>query len=306
MKALTTRSLALAVGIQGVKGLSEENPLEENTVYSNRYPEVPVIEWNAHIFSPDTVKFPFHKKASYQPDVSNQPKDPLAAYLQRLEEEGIDLAVIVHPEPYGDDHSLVLDCLQREPDRLRGTSLFYPKDPEAPRKLAELVKKEPRIVSTRFHAHRGKENYLDSFADKGVRALWKAAVDLDLIVELHIGPDYALQAAQAIRAYPGTKVLIDHLAEPHLGSAVEFAHVLDLAQFPDVYMKLSGLNHFAEDAPLYESAFPFTKRVIQEFGPEQLVWGSGTPKIVDAHMQGFSSEDIKKVKGGNLHRMLKW
>lgn len=271
-----------------------------------RYPKVPVIEWNAHIFSPDTGTFPFHPKASYQPDVSKQPREPLGAYLQRLDEEGIDLAVIVHPEPYGDDHSLVLDCLKKEPNRLRGTSLFYPKDPDAPKKLAELVKMEPRIVSTRFHAHRGKENYLDSFADKGVRALWKAAVDLDLVVELHIGPDYALQAADAIRAFPGTKVLIDHLAEPHLGSAVEFANILELAQYPDVYMKLSGLNHFADDAPLYESAFPFTKRVIQEFGPDQLVWGSGTPKIVDAHMQGFSTAEIQKVKGGNLHRLLKW
>jgi L-fuconolactonase len=66
--------------------------------------------------------------------VSVQPADPLAAYLNRMSAEGIDRAVIVHPEPYGDDHLLILDCLQREPDRLRGTSLFYPRDPEAPLK----------------------------------------------------------------------------------------------------------------------------------------------------------------------------
>ena len=33
-------------------------------------------------------------------------------------------------------------------------------------KLEELVAQEPRIVSTRFHAHRGKEMYLESFADE--------------------------------------------------------------------------------------------------------------------------------------------
>src|SRR5690606_4392075 len=208
--------------------------------------------------------------------------------------------------PYGDDHSLLVDCLQREPERLRGTSLFYPKDPKAPQKLAELVKREPRIIATRFHAHRGKETYLDSFADEGVRALWKTAVDLGLFIELHIGPDYAMQAAEAIRAFPGTKVLIDHLAEPHMGTGVEFAHVLELSNLPDVYMKLSGLNHFAEDSPLYESALPFTRRVIEEFGPEKMVWGSGTPKIVDAHMKGYSQKDISRVKGGNLRRLLNW
>ena len=265
-----------------------------------------VIEWNAHIFSPDTQRYPFHPKATYQPDVSEQPDDPLAAYLRRLEEEGIDRAVIVHPEPYGDDHSLILDCLQQEPERLRGTSLFYPKDPKAPQKLAELVQREPHIVSTRFHAHRGKETYLDTFADAGVRALWKKAVDLGLVIELHIGPSYAQQASEAIRAFPGSTVLIDHLAEPHLGNAVEYAHILELAQLPEVYMKLSGLNHFAEDAPLYTSARPFTRQVIQAFGPERMVWGSGTPAIVDAHLADYSDAERSQVKGENLRRLLHW
>ncbi|MDF9796960.1 putative TIM-barrel fold metal-dependent hydrolase [Catalinimonas alkaloidigena] len=162
-----------------------------------------VIEWNAHIFSPDLKRYPFHPKATYQPDVSQQPEDPLAAYMSRLDEEGIDKAVIVHPEPYGDDHSLMLDCLKREPDRLRGTSLFYPKDPDAPQKLAALVKLEPHIISTRFHAHRGKENYLDSFADSGVRALWKQAVDLGLIIELHIRAKLCEAGRRCDKSFPG-------------------------------------------------------------------------------------------------------
>ena len=265
-----------------------------------------IIEWNAHIFSPNIQKYPFHSQATYQPDISEQAEDPLAAYFQRLDDEGIDRAVIVHPEPYGDDHSLILDCLQKQPMRLRGTSLFYPRDPSAPKKLADLVQKEPKIVSTRFHAHKGKETYLDSFADPGVRALWKQAFELDLIIELHIGPDYALQAAEVIKAFPGCKILIDHLAEPHLGTAVEFAHVLELAKLPNVYMKLSGLNHFADDGPLYQSALPFTTRVVEAFGPDRMVWGSGSPALVDAHMQNYSEADRAKVKGGNLQRILNW
>ena len=263
-----------------------------------------IVEWNTHIFSPDQESYPLHPQAAYKPDVSKQPADPLGAYLQRMEEERIDRAVVVHPEPYGDDHRLVLACLQREPERLRGTSLFYPKDADAPRKLEELVAQQPNIVATRFHAHRGKEMYLDSFADQGVRALWEKAVELGLIIELHIGPDHAEQVGELLRAYPETTALIDHLAEPHMGTAVEFAHVLELAKFNRVYMKLSGLNHFAQDGPLYECAKPFTRRVIEAFGPEQMVWGSGTPAIVDAHMEGYSEEERAKVKGENLTGLL--
>jgi len=265
-----------------------------------------IIEWNVHMFSADVKRYPFHAQASYRPAPDSLEDDPLAGYQKRMLEVGIDRAVLVQPEPYGDDHSLLLACLQRDPQRLKGTSLFYPKDPRAPEKLAALVRREPRIVSTRFHAHRGKEEYLDSFADPGVRALWKAAADLGLVVELHIGPDYAEQAADAIRAFPNTPVLIDHLAEPHMGDAVEFAHVLELSKLSNVYMKLSGLSHFAQDEPLFLSAQPFTRWVVDAFGPDRLVWGEGTPKVVDAHLSEYSETDRRKVKGETLARLLNW
>jgi len=263
-----------------------------------------IIEWNTHIFSADVERYPFHERAVYTPSPDSLLPDPLDDYKQRMEQEGIERAVLVHPEPYGDDHRLVLDCIEQEPDLFRITSLFYPKDEDAPQCLEELVQQQPKVVSTRFHAHLGKETYLDSFADKGVRALWQKAVELGLIVELHIGPNYARQVAEALRDFPETVALIDHMAEPHMGNAVDFADVLELAKFEKVYMKLSGLNHFAQDAPFYESVRPFTQRVIEAFGPDQLVWGSGSPGIVDIHMEGYSEEDKDKVKGGNLAALL--
>lgn len=265
-----------------------------------------IVEWNHHVFSPDTDAYPLHERAAYRPDMSRHPSDPLGVYLQHMQAEGIDRAVIVHPEPYGDDHRMVLDCLAREPGILRGTSLFFPRDADAPDRLADLVAQQPKIISTRFHAHRGKEMYLDSFADRGVRALWEKAVKLGLIIELHIGPNYAAQVAQVLRDIPESVVLIDHLAEPHMGSGVEFADVLELASFDRVYMKLSALSHFAQDAPLYESARAFTRRVIAAFGPNRLVWGGDTPAIVDAHMPEYSAEERARVKGLNLIDILKW
>lgn len=256
------------------------------------------------MFSQDTATYPFHAQATYQPKESDRSADPLADYMQHMQNEGIDRAILVHPEPYGDDHSLVLDCLQREPDLFWGTSLFYPKDPDGPEKLHALVKKQPKIISTRFHAHRTSSSYLDSFDDAGVRALWAAAAELGLIVELHIGPNYAAQTATLIQSHPDTLVLIDHLAEPHMGNAVEYADVLALSRFDNVYMKLSGLNHFADDAPLYPSAKDFTQLVVDAFGADRMVWGSGSPRIVDLHLEHLSAADRDKVKGGNLEALL--
>jgi L-fuconolactonase len=267
-----------------------------------------IVDWGAHMFSRDQRRFPYHPQATYTPDDSALLDDPLAAYLDYMRREGIDHAVLVQPEPYGDDHGLLLECLAGEPERLRGASLFYPKDPDAPRKLAELVGHpegtRPRIVAVRFHAHRGKETYLNSFADDGVRALWRAAAELGLMVELHIGPNYAADAATAIAAYPSVPVLVDHLAEPHMGSAVEYAEVLGLARFANVYMKISGLRHISDDAPLYLDIMRFTRLVADAFGPQRLVWGNDAPQIVDAQLEHFSVAERAGVKGGNLAALL--
>ena len=266
----------------------------------------PVIEWNAHLFSSDTARYPFHPRAAYTPNPATLSPDPLATYRERMQAEGIDRAVIVHPEPYGDDHRLVLECLRREPDLLRGTCLFYPDDPQAVAKLRALVRQEPHVVALRFHAHRGKTQYLSSFDDAGVRAQWDAAEELGLIVELHIGPDFAAQAEARIREHPRVPVLIDHLAEQKLGTPAQFADVLALARYEQVYMKLSGLNHFATDGPLYPSARRFTRLVADAFGPQHLVWGSGTPGIVDAHLEHWGAPERAAVKGATLARLLRW
>lgn len=263
-----------------------------------------IVEWNVHMFSADTERYPWHPRAKYVP--KNLEADPLAVYFERMRTEGIDAAVLVHPEPYGDDHRLVRDCLARDRERFRITSLFYPDDADAPAKLAALAAEEPLMVSTRFHAVRGSRSYFESFADAGVRAIWDKAAALGLIVELHIGPNYAAQAAELIAAYPETHVLIDHLAEPKGGTDEEYIDVLALAEHKNVMMKLSGLPHFATDGPLYASALPLTERVIAAFSPDRMVWGDGTPAIVDAHMRGYSDADRAKVKGDNLAKLLKF
>ena len=96
-----------------------------------------IIDWNVHMFSSNTDRYPFHPRATYVPAPKQTSADPLQDYLDHMAAEGIDRAVLVQPEPYGDDHRLVLDCLARDPERLWGTSLFYPRDADAPHKLRQ-------------------------------------------------------------------------------------------------------------------------------------------------------------------------
>jgi L-fuconolactonase len=265
-----------------------------------------IIEWNHHLFSADIERHPWHSEAVYVPDPDMRHTDPLAHYLARMDRVGIDRAVVVQPEPYGDDHSVVLAALAAQPERLRATALLYPRDPDAPAKLRDLVARERRIVAVRFHAHRGKEQYFDSFANTGVRALWEAAARLGILVELHIGGNYSKQARALITAYPETPVLIDHLCEPCFSQMHEVADVLALAELPNVIMKLSGVAHIASDGPLFLGVRGYVRLLANTFGPDRLAWGGETPAWVRAHLDDWSPADLAKVLGGTVQRVLRW
>ena len=66
-----------------------------------------------------------------------------------------------------------------------------------------------------------------------------------------------------------------------------------LARFDNVYMKLSGIDHFANDAPLYESAIPFTRWVADSFGPE--------PVICQTASTNCSAVSSRSVAAANPH-----
>ena len=137
-----------------------------------------------------------------------------------------------------------------------------------------------------------------------MRALWRRAGELGLVIETHFRPPVAAQVRGAVSQYPEFPVLLDHLARPREGDAVEYADVLDLARFPQVYMKLSGLDMLGGTPPLYLESRIFTRQIADAFGADRLVWGGGSPAMVDAHLEHLPQSDRDKVKGGNLARLL--
>jgi len=85
-----------------------------------------IVEWSYHMWHTDTDRYPINPDTTYDPrplsDQTFGSDDPVGDYLDRMDEVGIDRAVLVQPEPYIGDHSLVLDCVSEDPDRLRATS----------------------------------------------------------------------------------------------------------------------------------------------------------------------------------------
>ena len=95
-------------------------------------PGGPLIETHVHLYSDDPARFP-----ATGPSAPPRPY-PVEQFVKFALQAGIDRAVIVHPEPYQDDHRYLEYCLAREPSKgfFKATCLFDPIDSRTPQRMA--------------------------------------------------------------------------------------------------------------------------------------------------------------------------
>jgi predicted TIM-barrel fold metal-dependent hydrolase len=266
---------------------------------------VPVIDTHIHCFAgPDDPRFPYHKDAPYRPKEAATPEQLLKA----MDEGGVTGGVIVHPEPYQDDHRYLEYCLAKSP-RLKGTALFFAGRPDTPARLRDLAKK-CAVVAVRVHAY--APDRLPPF-DKPdqLRGLWKLAGELGLTVQLHFEPRYAPGFEPFIREFKDVRVLIDHMGRPFQGTPAEHAKVVEWAKYPNVAMKLSSVP--APEQYPHRSPAAVVKQLTTAFGAERLLHGGGfrapggytaERHRVSQYLTHLSGAEREQIFGGTAARVL--
>jgi predicted TIM-barrel fold metal-dependent hydrolase len=243
-------------------------------------PQGVLIESHIHLFAGDPVRFPYNS-GSYKPQTA-----PVEEYVKFVREAQINHSVIVHPEPYQDDHRYLEYCFSREPSPhfFKGTCLFDPIDPKTPKRMQALMQRNPgRIVALRVHeihpagtpsTTTGVIRDRD-LKDPQVAITWRAAHELGLAIQIHCIPHYAVQIGELAAKFPDTPIVLDHLARPGQGTAEEYEQVLKLAALPRVYMKFSstGVASASREPFPHRDAKPLVKRVYGAFGADKMLWG---------------------------------
>jgi predicted TIM-barrel fold metal-dependent hydrolase len=269
---------------------------------------VPVIDTHLHCFAgARSTSYPYHQNGPYQPAEPATPEHLLAC----MKEAGVDHAIVVHPEPYQDDHRYLEHCLSVGKGKLKGSCLFFADKPDAPAQVRALARKLP-LVAVRIHAY--NPDRLPPFGKPELTALWKAAADAGLAVQLHFEPRHADGFEPLIREFAKTRVLIDHLGRPFQGTAKEHAVVLRWAKYPNVVMKLSSVpsrNNYP-----HRDAQPVVKQLTEAFGADRLMFGGGfsasaTGKSyraerdrVAAVLMHLSESDRAQVFGGTAAKVM--
>jgi predicted TIM-barrel fold metal-dependent hydrolase len=284
-------------------------------------PNGPVVDTHVHLFANDQKRFPYHPNATYKP-----PPQDVEPYAKFVHEARIDHAIIVHPEPYQDDHSYLEYCFANEPSRgfFKGTCLFDPIAADTPKRIEALVKKYPgRIVALRIHANRKAgtpPTTSGSIRDRDLRhpamkQTWRAATDLGLAIQMHFIPYHAPQIGELASAFAKTIVILDHLGRAGEGTAAEYDDVLRLAKLPRVMMKFSGVSYSSKQPHPHTDARPLVRKTVDAFSADRIIWGGVGMNAEEFdkavalfdHMFAFLAEsDRAKIRGGNAMKLFGW
>ena len=265
------------------------------------------IDSHLHCFAGwDDRRFPYHERAPYMPHKPATPEH----LLDCMRQAEVDHAIVVHPEPYQDDHRYLEHCLAVGKGKLKGTLLLFADREASLDKMPELCSKQD-VVSVRVHAY--APNRLPSFGKPELRRLWTMATDHGLAVQLHFEPRYAPGFEPLIREFSKTRVIIDHLGRPFQGTPTEHAVVVRWARFENTVMKLSAIP----DKTTYphRDAAPVIRELTGAWGAERMIYGGGFSAEATgaSYAQAFekarsllshlSDADQAKILGGTAARL---
>jgi predicted TIM-barrel fold metal-dependent hydrolase len=294
---------------------------QSNTQQNSEPKSGPLIDTHIHLFAADTKRFPYHQWATYKPQPAT-----LEDYLPFAKEAGIDGVVIVHPEPYQDDHRYLEYCFLHEPskDFFKGTCLFDAQREDTPKRIQQISNRwAGRVRALRIHNNQDPTmapTMSGSIRDRDLRSAamrrtWTAASDRGLMMQMHFTPPYAKYIFDLAKDYPRTIVILDHLGRSGQGTPEQWKDILALAKLPNTVMKISGIPYSSKEPWPHRDAFPRVREAFDAFGAERLIWGSlGHDKEAHAKARqvfneafAFTNESARaRIRGVNAQRLYGW
>jgi L-fuconolactonase len=145
------------------------------------------------------------------------------------------------------------------------------------------------------------------------------------LVSLNSQAEALIAWQPVLERFPRLRLLVSHLGSPPAvavppppqQAADAVSHVVQLARYPSVYVKLSGfyaLTSVGYDYP-HRAAWPYVERLVEAYSTDRLLWGSdfspcldfvAFPQTLDLleQMTFLNELDLTKIYGENLLGLL--
>ncbi|WP_437881523.1 amidohydrolase family protein [Pseudomonas sp. LRF_L74] len=232
----------------------------------------PKIDCHNHLFDPQ--RFPYRSDAIYSPsgqEVATQPQ-----FQRVMDAYGVEHALLVGPNSgYGTDNACLLHALATGGRRFKGIAVVD--HAITLDKLAAL--KAQGVVGVAFNpALAGVAAMADALP------LLARLAELEMFAQVQVQGDQLPDLLDLLGPLPGA-LLIDHCGRPVVEQGLGqsgFQALLRLADNGRAWVKLSGMQKFAEPDLLDEQAGPYVQALLDAFGAQRCIWGSDWPFIRQA------------------------
>jgi L-fuconolactonase len=224
-----------------------------------------------HVWTTD-AKFPWAKEATSPPDKDATPKMLLALMKQNR----VAASVIVQVSHYRWDHAYLVHALRKHPGAFVGVARVNPEDPAAPDQLARLVE-EHRLRGLRLNCQPGPAG--DFIRGPLMAPLWKRCRDLGVVLALQTKAPRLPAMIPLLEKFPDLTVVVDHFADAAIDQPAELEHLLALARYPKVFVKVTHPWWISKQPYPYADALAQAERVHDRFGARRMMWGSDWPGV---------------------------
>lgn len=247
------------------------------------------LDSHLHLWTPDEATYPW---ATAPPEHLNDGRATTESFLQLMDANGIEKAVVVQPINYGQDYKYLLSAMQSHPERLLGVFVADPTVAEPEKWMEEIAKSNRNWVGIRFNPYKWPEGP-EGMADETGKRLFRKAGELGLAVGVmpFKGLSQHLENLEELLKFePKTQVIIDHwgfFLQPATGlgersfDEASWKGLLKLSQYPQVHVKISALFRVAPDALPFLSLSDRLKELLKTFGSQRLLWGSDFPYALE-------------------------
>jgi predicted TIM-barrel fold metal-dependent hydrolase len=241
-----------------------------------------IVETHCHVVAPDQEKYPRRVVegflGAWVRDMSTE------ELLGHMREAGVDRGVLVQAfGAYQGDNNYVADSVARYPDRFAGVFSIDPLQQDAPEQIAYWTR-ERRLHGGRLVTMTRPEVALN---DPRMIPIFQQVANMGIPLCLLTRFRQLQLLPPLLERFPGVPVALDHMGAPNLSAGPPYSEIqplLDLARFPNCYLKLSTVSI---DAAMAGRSTPgeFFRLILDSFGARRLMWGSNFPATYDRSLR---------------------
>ena len=204
--------------------------------------------------------------------------EPVELLLYQMDLNNVGRAVLIQHRG-NHDNTYLFECADRFPDRFVVVVMVDTSSPGASSDLerwgaqgATGIRLDPNVRSS---------------GDDPL-AIWRKAAELGLVVSCQgtVGEFASEDFDRLVAEIQGLPIIIEHLAGVGPGAQppfTTFKKAMELAKYPNTYIKVGGLGEFSARPAVLQPRFgfdgtpPLIEMAYDAFGPRRMMWGSDYP-----------------------------